>query len=359
MNIQIDGVNIGDTSPTYFIADIAANHDGSIDRARKLIHLAKEAGADAAKFQHFKASKIVSDYGFEHLKEQKSHQALWKQSVTEVYEAASVPDEWTSILKTECDRVGITFFSSPYDFAAVDSLDSFVPAYKIGSGDIDWLEEIEYIAKKGKPVIIAAGAATMDEVKRAMSLILSVTKDVVLLQCNTNYTGNSDNIDHLHLNVISQFRLLWPDVIVGLSDHTREISVVLGAVALGARVIERHFTDDNERTGPDHHFALNPASWREMVIQTRQLERALGSGEKFVASNEIDSAVVQRRCIRAARDLPAGHVISRKDIDVLRPATAGAIRPNEIDQVIGKSLLNAISFGQEFQWKFLTPGREE
>jgi N-acetylneuraminate synthase len=96
-----------------------------------------------------------------------------------------------------------------------------------------------------------------------------------------------------------------------------------------------------------------------MVIQTRQLERALGSGEKFVASNEIDSAVVQRRCIRAARDLPAGHVISRKDIDVLRPATAGAIRPNEIDQVIGKSLLNAISFGQEFQWKFLTPGREE
>lgn len=359
MNIQIDGVDIGDSSPTYFIADIAANHDGSIDRARKLIHLAKEAGADAAKFQHFKASKIVSDYGFEHLTEQKSHQALWKQSVTDVYKAASVPDEWTSILKTECDAVGITFFSSPYDFAAVDSLDSFVPAYKIGSGDIDWLEEIEYIAKKGKPVIIAAGAATMDEVKRAMGLILSVTKDVVLLQCNTNYTGNLDNIDHLHLNVISQFRLLWPDVIVGLSDHTREISVVLGAVALGARVIERHFTDDNERTGPDHHFALDPVSWREMVIQTRQLERALGSGEKFVAPNEIDSAVVQRRCIRAARDLPAGHVISRKDIDVLRPATAGAIRPSEIDQVIGKSLLNAISFGQELRWNFLSLGRQE
>ena len=149
MNIQIDGIKIGDSCPTYFIADIAANHDGSIDRARKLIQLAKEAGADAAKFQHFNASKIVSDYGFSHLQEQKSHQALWKKSVTEVYEAASVPDDWTSLLKVECDAVGITFFSSPYDFGAVDSLDSFVPAYKIGSGDIDWLEEIEYIAKKG------------------------------------------------------------------------------------------------------------------------------------------------------------------------------------------------------------------
>lgn len=353
MNIQIDGINIGDSSPTYFIADIAANHDGSIDRARKLIQLAKEAGADAAKFQHFNASKIVSDYGFSHLQEQKSHQALWKQSVTEVYETASVPDDWTSLLKAECDAVGITFFSSPYDFGAVDSLDSFVPAYKIGSGDIDWLEEIEYIARKGKPVIIATGAATMDEVKRAMDLILSITQDIVLLQCNTNYTGKQENFEHLNLNVIPTFKKLWPDVVVGLSDHTHGLVAVLGAVALGARVIERHFTDDNNRVGPDHHFALDPAAWREMVNQTRLLEMALGSSEKFVAKNEIDSAVVQRRCLRAARELPAGHVISRDDIHALRPATPGGILPNEIDLVIGKKLVSNIELGQEFRWSIL------
>jgi sialic acid synthase SpsE len=353
MNIQIDGINIGDSSRTYFIADIAANHDGSIDRARKLIQLAKEAGADAAKFQHFNASKIVSDYGFSHLQEQKSHQALWKHGVTEVYEAASVPDDWTSLLKTECDEVGITFFSSPYDFGAVDSLDSFVPAYKIGSGDIDWLEEIEYIARKGKPVIIATGAASMDEVKRAMDLILSITQDIVLLQCNTNYTGKQENFEHLNLNVIPTFKKLWPDVVVGLSDHTHGLVAVLGAVALGARVIERHFTDDNNRVGPDHHFALTPAAWREMVNQTRLLEMALGSSEKFVAKNEIDSAVVQRRCLRAASELPAGHVISRDDIHVLRPATPGGILPNEIDSVIGMKLVSDIESGQEFRWSIL------
>jgi sialic acid synthase SpsE len=353
MQIQIDQKMIGDSHPTYFIADIAANHDGSIDRAKMLIQLAKDAGADAAKFQHFNAPKIVSDYGFNQLKEQKSHQAQWKKSVTEVYEAASVPDDWTPVLKSECDRVGITFFSSPYDFEAVDLLDPFVPAFKIGSGDIDWLEEIEYIAKKGKPVIIATGAATIDEVERAMKLILNITSDVILLQCNTNYTGKIENFDHLHLNVISTYKELWPAVIVGLSDHTHGTVAVLGAVALGAKVIERHFTDDNSRTGPDHHFALNPISWREMVDQTRLLEAALGSTQKFMALNEIDSVVVQRRCLRAARDLNPGEVLNRSDIHVLRPATPGGIAPHEIDLVVGKTLLSGIASGQEFKWSIL------
>ena len=353
MNINIDGKTIGQNYPTYFIADIGANHDGSINRARELIHLAKAAGADAAKFQHFEASKIVSDYGFTHLSGVKSHQASWTKSVSDVYEEASVPTDWTKLLKDECDKAGITFFSSPYDFSAVDALDPYVPAFKIGSGDIDWLEEIEYIAAKGKPVIVATGAASLEEVKRAMNTVLVINKNVVLLQCNTNYTGDSANFQHLNLNVITTYKELWPDVVVGLSDHTHGVTAVLGAVALGARVIERHFTDDNFRSGPDHHFALTPQSWKEMVEDTRLLESALGSNEKFLAKNETDSVIVQRRCIRAGKDLPKGHVITRNDLDILRPATPGAITPDQLQTVVGKELSVDLKFGQELRWNYL------
>jgi sialic acid synthase SpsE len=348
--IEIDGVRIGENQPTYFIADIAANHDGSLERAFDLIRLAKEAGADAAKFQHFQAKKIVSDHGFRNLSDNSSHQARWKKNVVDVYEAASVPADWTPLLKEECDRVGITFFSSPYDFESVDLLDPFVPAFKIGSGDIDWLEQLEYIARKGKPVILAAGASRLDDVQTAIEVIRPINQQIVLMQCNTNYTADPKNYDFIHLNVLKTFGVLWPDVVLGLSDHTQEPATVLGAVALGARVIERHFTDENERSGPDHKFALNPATWRHMVDQTRLLERALGSTEKFVTENELASVVVQRRCVRVVRDISSGTCLSREDVEVLRPATPGGISPKHLSDVVGKTLLRDLFAGQELRW---------
>lgn len=356
MDLHIDGRTIGLGHPTYFIADIAANHDGDLERAKSLIWLAKEAGADAAKFQHFHATKIVSDFGFRKLNDNASHQSSWKKSVVEVYEDASVPDDWTPTLKSECDRAGITFFSSPYDFDAIDALDPFVPAYKIGSGDIDWLEELEFIAKKGKPVLIATGAASLSDVAAAMTTLRGHTDQIVLMQCNTNYTADPTNFDHLHLNVLKTYSAIWPDVVLGLSDHTHGPAAVLGAVALGARVIERHFTDDNNRVGPDHKFALDPAAWRDMVDQTRLLERALGSTEKFVTGNEQASSIVQRRCVRASRPLSRGHRITRADLDVLRPATPGAIKPSEIDLVLGKVLTSDLESGQDVRWTHLTDG---
>ena len=343
--LVIDGREIGGDCPTYFIADIAANHDGSLERARHLIRLAKEAGADAAKFQHFTASKIVSDTGFRALGDQVSHQASWKKSVTQVYEDASVPSDWTSELKAECDRVGITFFSSPYDFEAVDHLNEFVPAFKVGSGDIDWLEQLVHIARKGKPVILATGAASIGEVERAVSTVLRHNDQVALLQCNTNYTATDSNFDHLNLRVLEVFAEMWPGLVLGLSDHTYGPAAVLGSVALGARIIERHFTDDNSREGPDHKFALDPASWSSMVEETRRLERALGSPIKVIAANEKDAAVVQRRCVRAARDLPSGETLTRDDLIVLRPAALGAVTPDQIDRIIGMRVYRPLSSG--------------
>jgi sialic acid synthase SpsE len=237
MHIKIGKHLIGEDQPTYFIADISANHDGDLDRAKLLIRLAKEAGADAAKFQNFRASKIVSDYGFNTMHQQVSHQANWKRSVFQVYSDASIPFDWTPTLKEECDKVGIDYFSSPYDFEAVDFLDPFVPAHKIGSGDIDWLEMLEYIARKGKPVIVSSGAADIGDVQRAVHTLLAINPQIVLLQCNTNYTASPVNFEHINLRVLQTYCTMFPQVVLGLSDHTHGHATVLGAVALGARVI--------------------------------------------------------------------------------------------------------------------------
>lgn len=350
MELTIGTKKIGLDHPTYFIADIAANHDGDLDRAKMLIHLAKDAGADAAKFQNFKAEKIVSDYGFKHMGGQQSHQSKWKKSVFEVYQDASVSFDWTPILKEECDRAGIEYFSSPYDFEAIDYLNSFMPAYKVGSGEIDWIEALERMAAKGKPLLLATGAAHIGEVQKAVLAILKINPQLVLMQCNTNYTAEEGNFHHINLNVLKTYGLVFPQVILGLSDHTEGHATVLGAVALGARVIEKHFTDDNGREGPDHKFAMNPASWADMVKNTRRLESALGSTDKVVAGNEQDTVVIQRRCLRAARAWKKGEQVTRDMIDVLRPAAKGAILPDKIGDVIGMKANKDIPFGKELTW---------
>lgn len=353
MEIKIGNRIIGDEHPTYFIADISANHDGSLERALALIRLAKEAGADAAKFQNFRAPKIVSDYGFRSLGGMLSHQAGWQKSVFEVYQDASLDFGWTPVLKQACDEVGMDYFSSPYDFEAVDMLEEYVPAYKIGSGDINWPEELERIAHKGKPVLLATGAADIGDVQRAVNVIRKINPQLVLMQCNTNYTGSLENFDHIHLRVLNTYRCLFPNLVLGLSDHTPGHATVLGAVTLGARVVEKHFTDDRSRVGPDHPFSMMPDDWAEMVENTRRLERALGSPEKFISANEQQTVVVQRRCLRAACDVRAGEVFTREKIDVLRPATPGAIQPYEIEAVIGTRAIVDIPAGKELRWTML------
>jgi N-acetylneuraminate synthase len=350
MEIKILDKTIGMNHPTYFIADIAANHDGDLERAKLLIRLAKEAGADAAKFQNFRAPNIVSDYGFKAMGGQVSHQAAWSKSVYEVYNDASIPFEWTPVLKEECDKVGIHYFSSPYDYDAIDMLDPYVPAYKAGSGLISWPEAIVRMAEKGKPMLVATGASQMSEVINAMEKVMAVTDQIVLMQCNTNYTASESNYDHLNLNVLKTYAAMYPDVILGLSDHTHSPAPVVGAVAMGARVIERHFTDSNDREGPDHKFALNPATWAEMVDQVRILERALGSARKVVAENEKDTYVVQRRCLRAARNIEEGEVLTEDMIEILRPATPGALMSWDLDQVIGMKVRTDLPFGKDLRW---------
>lgn len=348
--LEINGKKIGRDYPSYFIADIAANHDGDLERAKDLIYLAAESGADAAKFQHFKAETIVSDLGFKTLGGQQSHQAKWKKSVFDVYKSASVNMDWTPALVDACERAGIAFFTSPYAIDIVEQIDAYMPAYKIGSGDITWIEMVQYIASKQKPYMIASGASSLDDVYRAVSAGLEINSQICLMQCNTNYTASLENFKYIQLNVLQTYRAMYPDMVLGLSDHTPGHATVLGAVALGARIIEKHFTDDIEREGPDHAFSMDPKSWREMVDRTRELENALGSGIKRVEENESETVVLQRRAIRAKAKISAGSILRREDLTVLRPCPNDGLPPFNLEACIGRSVRRDIGEGEYLKW---------
>ncbi len=339
-------------SPTYFIADIAANHDGNLNKAIDLIYSCAEAGANAAKFQHFSAETIVSDKGFKNLnKKYLSHQKKWKKSVYEVYKDASINLNWTLKLKEACKKAKIDFISTPYSYKLADHLFNHIPAYKIGSGDVNWLDFVAYVAKKNKPLLIATGATKMLEVNNLIKLIYKINKKIVLMQCNTNYTGDENNLNYINLNVLKTYKKKFPNIILGLSDHTFGHSSVLGAITLGARVIEKHYTLNNNLKGPDHYFSMNPSTWKEMINRSRELEKCLGVKEKKIEFNERSTVIIQRRSAHASRDIQKNEKINKKDIDFLRPSPKNSFKADEINKIINKKSKKFISKGSTIFYK--------
>ena len=336
-NFLINNIKIGHGQPVFFISEIGSNFDGSIKRAKKLIKLSKKLGANAVKFQHYSASSLVSDSGFKSLGDSLSHQKKWKESVYDTYKRASLNPLWTKELAAFSKRQNIIFFTSPYSEDFINTVDDYVPAYKIGSGDISNIELIEKIAKLKKPIMLATGASNFFEVKQAVKTISKYNNKLVLMQCNTNYTLDNLNYKNLNLNVLETYKKEFPGIVLGLSDHTSNEVSTLGAIAMGAKVIEKHFTDANYRTGPDHSFSLNPKSWSEMINKSRLLEQTLGSGEKKIEKNEKDSYLIQRRSICASRLVLKGEVLKKKDLIFLRPLPSNAFHPYQIDKVIGKT----------------------
>jgi len=352
--MEIFNRKIGPNEPTYFIAEIGSNFDGDLNRAKELIKIAAESGADAAKFQHYTAETLVSDFGFNSLNNSvQTHQSEWKDSVSSTYNKASLAKEWTEELSEISHSLGMGFFTSPYSMNLVDYVEPYVDAYKVGSGDITYIEIIEAMSIKNKPILIATGAASLLEVKNAMKVLDGNFNNTCIMQCNTNYENGTENPDFQNLRVLNQYAKLFPEVVLGLSCHSKGWTGVLGSVALGARVIEKHFTDDDKRQGPDHGFATTPDEWRQMVDETRSLEAMLGDGIKKVEDNEKMTVIVQQRCLRAKEDLSRGEVITRKNIEALRPCPQDGIKPFEINKVIGKNLLKPLKKGEHISYDYL------
>ncbi|MBI4093537.1 N-acetylneuraminate synthase family protein [Candidatus Kaiserbacteria bacterium] len=344
-SFKIGGKTIGEGGKTYFIAEIGANFDGSLEKAKEYARVAKECGADCAKIQSFTSKKIVSARGFASMKLKGVH-GTWKKSVDKVFEEVEFPREWHKEFFEYCWKIGITPSSAPYDYEAVDLMEKIgTEFYKIGSGDITWLEMVEYIARKGKPVMLATGASTLAEVDEAVRVIEKTgNKNLVLMQCITNYPSKFESAN---IRVLDTYRDAF-GVILGYSDHTRDDVVPLGAVARGAKVIEKHFTVSRKNKGPDHPHSMEPEEFARMVERTRNLEKALGSSKKDVVAEESETVIVQRRGLTAARDIKKGEKFGTRDIVELRPALG--IYPKYKAVVIGKAAKRALKAGEPIRW---------
>jgi len=338
---------IGEGQPAYIIAEIGSNFDRDKQRAKALIDLARDCGADAAKFQCFKADKIVSKEAFKNMKN--GFQAKWKKSVYKVYQDAEFPREWLEELFDYTVKKGMDFLSSPYDLEAVDIINDLgCPVLKIGSGDITWHEILKYIAQKGKPIILATGSSTIAEINEALSIIRHEgNNDIVLLQCVTNYPSSFKSANIRAMKAMGETF----DVLIGYSDHTPGSIVPLGAVSLGACVIEKHFTDDKTRQGPDHPYAMDVKDFKEMVNSIRTLEMALGIPVKDVYEEENVTVILQRRCLRASKDISMGEKITQDMIAVLRPSAQDALMPKYKDILVGREARTDIKKGDTFTWE--------
>lgn len=344
---QIGDHIVGERRPCYFIAEIGSNFDRDLDRAKDLATLAKECGAQAAKFQSFLPERIIRPEGFAQPQE---FQAKWNKPVWNVYTDAALPREWHEPLRDHCRSLNIDFFSSPYDDEAVDLLDSLdVPVHKVGSGEITNLAFLRRVASSGRPVILGTGASTFAEVATAVETLRSAGCDsLALLQCITNYPSTIEGAELLAMIQMGEAF----DVPIGYSDHTPGHLVTVAAVALGGCIIEKHFSDDTGRVGPDHPFAMDAAAFREMVQQVRKLEMALGSGHKDVTDEERTTRVLQRRGLWLAHDCPAGHILRESDVDVLRPAFG--LPPARLPDVVGLALAAATPAGTPIDFSLFT-----
>ena len=312
--IKIGSKILGSDKPTYIIAEIGSNFDGSFEKAKKLVDLAKDSGADCAKFQSFLTDKLLSEKGFE---KSRSFQSKWKKPVWQVYRDAEFPRNWHEKLAKYAKKRKIDFMSTPYDYEAVDLLDSIgIPAFKIGSGDITYLQFLKYIARKNKPILLPTGASSIQEIKQAINAIKSTNNNkIILMQSVTQYPSplEDSNVKAM-IKMGDQFKLNY-----GYSDHTAGIVVPLTSVALGACIIEKHFTDDKKNSGPDHPHSLNPSEFKEMVEQIKQIKTALGTGTKKVEKSEIDTRIIQRRSIFTTKEIKKGERFTLENIACLRP----------------------------------------
>ncbi len=340
--IRIGSRLIGGEEFCFIIAEAGSNHNGSLEQAKKLIDVAAEAKADAVKFQIFKAENLYSKYtpGFSYLK---------GQNIYELIKSVETPREWIKELVGYCKGKNINFLASPFDFEAVDLLDKYVPAFKIASFEITDLELLKYAAAKGKPMIISTGMANLSEIEDAITAIKSVgNEDIILLHCNSLYPTP---VKIVNLKAIETMRTAFK-VPIGFSDHTLGIHVPIAAVAMGASVIEKHFTLDRTLPGPDHSFAIEPDELREMVKYIREVEKAKGSGVKEKSELEGEEMYVKaRRSIHAKVDILKGTKITRGMLIVKRPGYG--IKPKFIDVVIGKEAEKDIKEDEWITWEMV------
>lgn len=341
-SIHIATRPVGDTAPCFIIAEAGCNHDGRLEQAKQLVDVAVRAGADAVKFQLFRASKLYPKTAGE--------SAYLKQarSIYDIIAEMEMPYEWLPELARYSRQNGIVFLSSVFDEESVDRLDPYVQAYKIASYEMTHIPLIRYVARKGKPVIISTGTAHLDEIKEtAETFFRTGNENLVLMQCTAAYPAP---LDSLNVRAIVTMKQVF-GLPVGLSDHSRDPLVgPLAAVAVGANLVEKHFTLSNQLPGPDHGFAVEPHELTLMVQKIREVEHALGSGVKAVHPVEAELRGFARRSIFALKDIRLGEVFTNENTGVLRCGQLSpGLEPKFYDELLGKHAQKDIQSGTAIQ----------
>ncbi len=342
--LKIANRNVGNHEPCFIIAEAGVNHNGDVNLAKKLIDAAREAGADAVKFQTFTADKIVT---------RDAEKAEYQQRTTgkeesqfEMIKKLELSTENFEELSDYAQKKGMIFLSTPFDKGSVDLLDRMgVPAFKVGSGEITNLPLLKHIARKNKPVILSTGMATLGEIEEALAAIRQDGVDeIILLHCVSCYPAKIEDANLRAIETLRQaFRLP-----VGLSDHTLGITVPIAAAALGACVIEKHFTLDKKLPGPDHQASLEPEELKQMVTAIRDVEKAMGDGIKKPTMEEEENKKVVRRGIIAKVDIPEGAVITEDMLDVKRPGNG--LEPKYVNSLLGKRAVKNIKRNAFVMW---------
>jgi len=342
--IRIAGKKIGPEHPCFIIAEAGVNHNGKVDLARQLIDAAAAAGADAVKFQTFHADNIVTNTA-KKAEYQKSTTSS-NESQYEMIKNLELSDNIFQELSDYADSKGIIFLSTPFDEESVDLLDQIgVPAFKIPSGEITNFPLLKKIAEKKKPLILSTGMATLGEVEDAVNYVKTHgTEEIVLLHCTTSYPAP---IKSVNLRVMNTLRCAF-QIPVGYSDHTKGITIPIAAAAMGAQVIEKHFTLDRSLLGPDHQASLEPHELEAMVTAIRDVEFALGNEIKCPNEEEMEIKKVARRSIVAQKDLNAGEQLRENVLAIKRPGTG--IEPKYLESVVHMKAKTAILKDQVITW---------
>lgn len=338
--INIDGRIVGLGQPVWIIAEAGVNHNGDMQMALELIHAAKESGADCVKFQTFKADELVSRSSPKARYQLETTDA--KQSQYEMLKALELQTEDFARLKEECDKVGISFLSTPYNVGDIDLLESIgTPAYKIASAMSVEPHLLQHVAKTGKPVLVSTGMCTMEEVGfTANTLRQAACNEFILYQCTTDYPSRLEDVNLRAMLTIAK----ETGALVGYSDHCESFTASVAAAALGACSIERHFTLDKKLPGPDHKASSNPIEFAQLVRMIREVDVAMGSQEKMPSPRELDNKIAMRRGLVAHHDLAAGQVIGVGDIAFKRPLQG--VPPADYAQLIGKRLKSDVAKDQ-------------
>ncbi|AKB18832.1 pseudaminic acid synthase [Methanosarcina sp. WWM596] len=347
MEIKIGNKLIGNSKHTFIIAELSANHLHDFDLAVKTIKSIKETGADAVKLQTYTADTITIDSENEYFRIKQG--TLWDgRTLYKLYQEAYTPWEWQPELKKIAEDLGLLCFSSPFDKTAVDFLEKMnVPAYKVASFEITDITLIEYIASKGKPVIISTGIATLADIEEALNACKRMgNEQVALLKCTSAYPSPLEDVN---LNTIPNLKDTFKTV-VGLSDHTLGISVPIAAVALGAKIVEKHFILDRSLGGPDAAFSLEPQEFKAMVEAVREVEKALGE-VSYELTDKMKKSREFSRSLFVVEDMKEGEVFSEKNIKSIRPGFG--LHTKYLNDVLGKKAAKAVTKGTPLNWDLI------